>query len=209
MKLAHIQDGMKSLQQRLDSADSIKKSSLSDVENIMQGQFSKLSENIQKELKRLVESNNSTQGAATTQAVQNAVYQSTQTQLTLLNSLQKIANDADSASKLINSEIGKASSRKDVAELSKQLLALGLQIDSLPKQFPIPKDTDLSGLSKGIKELKSAISSIKFPEIPKTVDITPQLKAMEERMGKRVVEFEVIRGMNGLIEKIVVTEGDI
>ena len=45
--------------------------------------------------------------------------------------------------------------------------------------------------------------------MPKTVDITPQLKAMEERMGKRVVEFEVIRGMNGLIEKIVVTEGDI
>ena len=78
MKLAHIQDGMKNLQQRLDSADSIKKSSLSDVESIMQGQFSKLNENIQKELKRLVESNNSTQSAATTQAVQNAVYQSTQ-----------------------------------------------------------------------------------------------------------------------------------
>ena len=182
MKLAHIKDGMDNLQKRLDSADSIKKSSLSDVENIMQGQFSKLSENIQKELKRLVESNNSAQGAATTQAVQNAVYQSTQTQLTLLNSLQKIANDADSASKLISGEIGKASSRKDVAELSKQVLALGLQIDELPKTFPLPKDIDLSGLSKGITELKTSISSIKFPEMPKTIDVTPQLKAMEKRI---------------------------
>ena len=202
MKLAHIKDGMQSLQSRLDHADRVKSSSTDE-------QFSKLLENVQKELKRLIDTHQDSANEAITSVVQKAVYPTTQTQVTLLNSLLKLSNDAEATKNSLKGDIGNASSRKDVAELSKQVMALGLQLDSLPKQFPIPKDTDLSGLSKGIKELKSAISSIKFPEIPKTVDITPQLKAMEERMGKRVVEFEVIRGMNGLIEKIVVTEGDI
>ena len=202
MKLERIVNGIGDLQSRLANADRVQSSNTDE-------QFSKLLENVQKELKRLVDTHQNSAHEAITSVVQKAIYPTTQTQVTLLNSLLKIANDADSASKLISGEIGKASSRKDVAELSKQVLALGLQIDELPKTFPLPKDIDLSGLSKGITELKTSISSIKFPEMPKTIDVTPQLKAMEKRMGKRVVEFEVIRDSFGLIQKIVVTEGAI
>ena len=65
-------------------------------------------------------------------------------------------------------------------------------------------------LSKGISGLKASIDSIKIPEMPTTVDVRPQLKEMEARMGERVVEFDVQRDtVSGLIDRIVVKEGNV
>ena len=64
-------------------------------------------------------------------------------------------------------------------------------------------------MSAGL-HLKSAIAAIKIPAMPETFDVRPQLKEMESRMGERVVEFDVQRDtISGLIDRIVVTEGNI
>jgi hypothetical protein len=81
-------------------------------------------------------------------------------------------------------------------------------MDMLPKEFPIPKDVDLSNLAT-TDDVNKAVQSIEMPKI-KTVDVTPQLKAMEKRMSKRVVEFDVqYDPISHDINKIVVTEGNV
>ena len=107
----------------------------------------------------------------------------------------------------ISGQISGESSTETIELLGKQILAIGLQIDLLPQSFPLPKDTDLSGLSQQINALRSTILDIPKQEIPKTIDVRPQLKAMEARMSKRIYKFDVIRDtVSGLIDKIVVTE---
>lgn len=161
-------------------------------------------------------------------SAEEAVLSVTQSQQMLLNALARLQQQVENSNKAMQqvidirpvlSELGKirtsvgnisdsaktgnTSSRKDVANLSAQVIALGLQIDALP----VPKEIDLSGLSSDLNGLKTSIAAIKIPEIPKTIDVTPQLKEMEARMSNRIYKFDVIRDtVSGLIDKIVVTE---
>lgn len=175
---------------------------------------------------------NQPQKSSMSTSAEEAVLSVTQSQQMLLNALARLQQQVESSNKAIQqvfdtrpilSELGKiktsmgnisdstqtgnTSSRKDVANLSGQVIALGLQIDALPTSFPLPKDIDLSSVSKDINGLKTVIAAIKIPEMPKTIDVRPQLKEMEARMGKRIFKFDVIRDtVSGLIDKIVVTE---
>ena len=120
---------------------------------------------------------------------------------------REIISTINNTSGSISGQISGESSTETIELLGRQILAIGLQIDLLPKSFPLPKDTDLSGLSEQINALRSTILEIPKQEIPPAVDVTPQLKAMEKRMSKRIFKFDVIRDtVSRLIDKIVVTE---
>jgi len=60
--------------------------------------------------------------------------------------------------------------------------------------YPEQKETDLSGVMSGLAAVREAVTNIKMPEIE-----FPEKE-------KREWDFEVVRGANGLIEKVLVRD---
>lgn len=206
-RLANLKDGIADVRSRLDAGENLAESRMVDINAVMDGQYNRLSSRISKELSRLVSESQSSQDQRFAASVQRTVDALLKNQDVLLNSLSRWSLDGVNSSKAISGEIGKVSNRVEVESISRQVIALGLQVDALPKEFPIPKDVDLSGLAADIAKLNVSIGNIKFP---KTVDVTPQLKAMEKRMSKRVVDFDVTYDpLSKDITNIRVTEDNI
>lgn len=161
-------------------------------------------------LKSLVDESSRQQNTAFSNAVQQAVLTISQSNQTMLNSLERMSREAQSGQKGLSQSIeanGKAGSEGKQA-IQTQLKTLSAELAKLPKSLPIPKDVDLSGLSKDIKVVASAIENIptaKFPEFPKPVDMTPQFKEIMKKLSKRVHVFEFERDkLTELVTKITV-----
>ena len=113
----------------------------------------------------------------------------------LLDSRDKVSNEVRSVGGDVNT---KSTDIKNlIGKLSKS-------IDKIPTKFPEQIKTDLSSLEKGLLQLGLAIKEIPLPDIPKPLDITPQLSQLERKLGKRVHTFKIERGKDNLIHTITV-----
>lgn len=205
-KLAAIQEGMSGVQKRLDDAIQLSQSRTVDIDAILEGKFGKVSSRIENALRSMADEARNAQHAEFNNMVHAAMLNVTQTLQLILNTHTQQSQSVLKSNKSLSGDIGKISNRTEVGSLASQLKTLETAISALPTQFPLPKDVDLSGLSSEIKMLRESVANIKMPKMPKTFDIKPQLKNIEDKLGNRVVEFDVIRDNFGLIEKIVVTE---
>ena len=161
-------------------------------------------------LKSLVDESSRQQNAAFSNAVQQAVLAISQSNQTMLNSLERMSREAQTGQRGLSKSIeanGKAGSEGKQA-IQNQLKTLSAELAKLPTSFPIPKDVDLSGLSKDIKTVAAAVKNIpaaEFPSFPKPVDLTPQFQSIEKKLNKRVHVFEIERdSLTELITKITV-----
>lgn len=177
------------------------------LESTLKKRFGEVNENLSKSMKLLVEESDRQRNTAFSNSVANAVLAVTQNNQILLDGLSRMSRDAqkgitqtiDASGKVVRDE---SSTLKDKLEL------LSTQLAKLPKEFPIPKDVDLSGLSKDIKMVATSIKNIptaEFPSIPKAVDLSPRFDSIDKKLSKRVHVFEIERDrLTELITKITV-----
>jgi len=206
MKLEHLVTGQERLRNKLAEAEQVKGGISEEISKRLDASNTMLVDTI----KGLVTEQTNT--ALFSSSVHQTVLSIAQNSQIILRELEQAVRNMNDASvgrgNSLKDSVGKVSTKAEVNTLSEQVLALGILIDRLPTAFPEQKETDLSGLAGDIKTVRNAVQDIKFPEMPKTMDISGQLLEMEQRMGQRVYVFDVERDpMSGTIDKIVVTEG--
>ena len=99
----------------------------------------------------------------------------------------------------VNDNVGNSS-----GSLSGLIDKLAKSVDKIPTKHPEQLKTDLSGLEKGLIKLELAIKEIPLPEIPKMVDVSPQINELKKMISKRTHTFEINRGANDLIKTVTV-----
>ena len=176
----------------------------------MDADVEKMQKKMATALKSLVDESSRQQNAAFSNAVQQAVLAISQSNQTMLNSLERMSREAQSGQKGITQTIDAAGkvTRTENKGLQAEMKSIADSVSKLPTQFPIPKDVDLSGLSKDIKTVAMAVKNIptaEFPDFPKPVDLNPSLDRIEKKLNKRVHVFDIERdSLTELITKITV-----
>jgi hypothetical protein len=109
----------------------------------------------------------------------------------------------------ISADIGKLNKQteKNGVEIGKKLTAVGNDITKAIGNIPVPKATDLSGLSKDIKALDRTIKAIPKTVIPEQKDMGHYFESLEKMIKGRTHTFEVEREEFGdkLIKTITAT----
>ena len=198
--LSQYAEKIQRVQDKLDDAGS--------VDSILENRFSEVNANLDEAMKNLVDESNKQQNEAFRGVVERAVLAVTQNNQIVLNSLNRMSQESESARNSVKNDISGNSQKmqKNNQALTGQLDALNKQIAGLPTQFPEQIKTDLSGIEKGIRHLMSAISSIPMPEYPKQADMSPQFKRIEKQLialkKKPNHEFIVHRNSDDLVTKV-------
>jgi hypothetical protein len=202
--LSQYADQIQGVRSRLDEADSIKE----DMDDMISKRFEAVSKEMMKSLENLVNTNNkdSIMSSSVTQGV-----------LSIAQNNQLIMRDLEKEMRAINkqmmenynstkSEVGKV--RDHIGNISGSLSGmidkLAKSVDKIPTRFPEQIKTDLSGLEKGLIKLELAIKEIPLPEVPKMVDVSPQINELKKMISKRTHTFEINRGANDLIKTVTV-----
>ena len=203
-KLSHLKGDVGAIQSKIARADDIEQN----MDSLLDKRFAEVGSKLESTLKTLVDGNNSAQSATFSAAIQNAVLSLTQTQQILINSLSRISTEATEAKGELSSGIGGveksvATSNADiVAKMNTSVKAIEKSI----KAIPVPKATDLSGLSKDVRSLEKAIKSIPKTVLPKQKDFSADIKKLMDMIKNRTHTFEVERNtFDDLVTSIKVT----
>ena len=203
-KLSHLTSGVQDIRRKLESAE------MGEVGNLLDENFTKVNRKLEKSLNSLISQANQYQDRAFTSAVQQAVLGVTQSQQIILNALSRITEQVLESSHELREELKGEVEKVDgnvgsvAGNLAGLIDKLAKSVERLPTAFPEQVKTDLSNLEKGLLQLELAIKEIPMPEMPKSIDIRPQLSGLEKKLGKRVHTFKIERGKDNLIHTITV-----
>jgi ABC-type transporter Mla subunit MlaD len=204
-KLEYLMKNINGVQADLDEADDVK----SNMDSMLEKRFANINKTIEASLKDLIRQSGDGQSAAFSQAVQQAMLSLTQTQTILLQSLAQLSSDGKKQTEQICADIDSVAtqSTKNTSGISKEINDAKADITKTIKAIPVPKPTDLRGLSKDIKSLEGVIKSIPKTVIPEQIDISGDLKALKDIIKNRTHVFEVEREQFGdkLIKTITAT----
>ena len=207
-KLSQFTEGISNIRTQLDDADSVK----GNMDSMLEGRFSEVNENLGKAMQNLVSESNKQQNDAFRLAVEQAVLAVTQNNQIVLNSLNRMSQEAQKGQDGLNSNInstGKAGSVENKA-LQAKLETVLTDISKIPTQFPKQIKTDLSGLDKAIMAVGLQVDSIptaKFPDMSGNFSkMEKKITDLQKKLATRVHVFEIERdSMNGdLVKRIVV-----
>jgi hypothetical protein len=204
-KLEYLMKNINGVQADLREADDVK----SNMDSMLEKRFANINKTIEASLKDLIRQSGDGQSAAFSQAVQQAMLSLTQTQTILLQSISQLSADGKKQTEQICADIDavSAQSTKNTSGISKEINDAKADITKTIKAIPVPKPTDLRGLSKDIKSLEGVIKSIPKTVIPEQIDISGDLKALKDIIKNRTHVFEVEREQFGdkLIKTITAT----
>jgi hypothetical protein len=190
--------------------DKLEKNEVGDSEDYFERGFSKVNKNLEGTLKELIQQAGQSQDMAFNRAVSQAVLSVTQSQQIILNALQRITSEVISTGKDVKDQ-GASTVKSGVSGMEKsisaQIAALATTVAKLPTQFPVQKETDLSPVINGLKQVNNAVKALpkSIPEVvfPKQLDFSKDIKSLEKKIDNRVFEFNIERD-NELIKKVTV-----
>lgn len=193
-KLAHLNEGLNSIQKRLaqvDKSDDIRRD---DLDKLLNGRFDKISDRLQGSLNRLMEESDKAQSVSLSKAVEGVVKAVADTHGIFKEGLAQISEEARLSHDILTTEIGGINNDAGNQLIVRQIGDIKTDLNKLPKSFPVPKDVDLSDITYALK-------SIRIP------DVSPELAKLRKLVTrKRGFVFNVERGVDDLINKIVVNE---
>ena len=203
MKLEHLVKGIEQTQARLKRADMVKEG----LEESIARRLDESNKMLVGVLKELVAEQ--TNGALFSSSVHQTVLSITQNNQILLRALEKqtrnVVKEVESSNRNTIKEIEKVN--KSVGSgnqaLEGQINNLSKSVDRIPTQFPVQKETDLSGLSREIKSVGAAVSNIPTAKPADLRGVESKISSLETKLSKRVHVFEIERGKEG-IKKVTV-----
>jgi hypothetical protein len=210
-KLEHLLNGMNGVQSKLNEADTMK----ADTEGYLGKRFDESDQKLDKSLKNVLKEQS--EQAVFASAVHQTVLQVAQNnQLMLHNMINdlkalegQVREQTSKLKKELGGDLGKLNTQatKNGTEIGNKLSEVGNDITKAIGNIPVPKATDLTGLSKDIKRLEGAIKSIPKTIIPEQKDLTGSFKSLEKMIKNRTHTFEVEREQFGdkLIKTITAT----
>ena len=205
MKLEHLVKGMNGIKSELDDADSRKNNS----DDLFKQRFDESDKKLDKSLKNVIKEQ-SEQAVFSTAIHQTVLQVAQNTQMTIngmINDLKHLERQVIDQTTRIKDDVksAKVGINGQGDDLSKKLTSIGSDITAAIKSIPVPKATDLSGLSKQMKALDSTIKAIPKTVIPEQKDLTASFKSLEKMIKGRTHTFEVERDpFNDLIKTIKV-----
>jgi hypothetical protein len=203
-KLSGIMDGMNSVKQQLDEADTIKNHTNEYLNKRFDESDERMSSNMKAVLKE--QSEQAVFASAVNQTVLQ-VAQNNQVMLhNMINDLKLLEREINKSTKEINKDFrgNLDGAKKDIqTQMSKTLTKISADIANIPTEIPEPEKTDLSPVITGVKAVLAAIKAIPEPKIPKPVDVMPTLQRLEKKIDKRAYTFDIERE-NDLIKKVTV-----
>ena len=200
-RLAHLQTGLAGVQERLSKADKSDDVRRGELDGLLDGRFNKVSDRLEGALNRLMSESDKAQNKSLSDAVDGVVRAVSQTHSVFTDGISRLSGRFEKQLVQVRDELKSelsgvtGSVGSSGQSLTAQLKTLEKSINQIPTRFPVQVEPDLTPILMGMKELSQ------------TPDITPQLKKLEEKMGKRVYEFNVEReSFSDLIKRIVVVE---
>ena len=209
-KLSGIMEGMNTVRERLDEADTIKNDTSSFLNDRFDESDKKMGESMKGVLKE--QSEQAVFAAAVSQTVLQ-VAQNNQLMLhNMLNDLKVLERQANDNRGKIKSDVStfKGDVSKGQKTVASKLDKLSTDLAKLPTQIPEPEKVDLSGLDRAIMAVGLQVESIptaKFPDMsPNFSKMEKKITDLQKKLATRVHVFEIERdSMNGdLVKRIVV-----
>ena len=200
-KLAHLQDRMGEIRQELETAKRGKDIRRGELDGLLSGRFNKVSDRLNGSLDRLMAESDKVQSKTLNAAVEGVIGAVGQIHGAVTEAMAQISQEVALSHNVLVDELntlnsGVGSSSQSV---NSQLQSLSHDIGKLPTRF-IQHQPDLSPVMADLRVLRDRA----FP------DSSAAIQALEQRilarMAERKFEFDVVRGPNNLIHKIVVTE---
>jgi DNA repair exonuclease SbcCD ATPase subunit len=204
-KLSGIMDGMNTVRERLDEADTIKNDTSTYLNERFDESDKRMSENMKSVLKEQSEQ------AVFASAVNQTVLQTAQNSQVMLhnmiNDLKLLEREMNKSTKEINKEV-KGNLDGTKKDIQTQINKLSSDIAKIPTKHPEQVKTDLSGLDRAMMALGLQVDNIptaKFPDMSGNFSkIEGKIADLQKKLSKRVHVFEIERDSNDLAKKITV-----
>ena len=193
MRLEHLYNGMQGVKRDLDEADSIK----NNADEFLGKRFDESDKKLDKSLKNVLKEQS--EQAVFAASVHQTVLQVTQNNQMLLhgmiNDLKTLERQLSDQTTRIKDDVksSKDGLKGKSDDLSKKLTSIGTDISKAIGNIPVPKATDLSGLSKQISALNSTIKAIPKTVIPEQKDMGHYFASLEKMIKGRTHTFTVER----------------